>query len=241
MKPLYFYIGCGVILAVALCVFVLWRLSLKQHSEYENLLCAYRQLEAWNQELRGQRHDFLNHLHVIRGLLEVEEYDALRDYLAPICHALDRTGKAIRTKSPAVNALLAAKLAEAEHYGVSLTVEVSSSLSPLSIPDWDLVRILANLIDNAVSAARQTEQPRICVEISETKDAFLFCISNNGPPISPANRPRLFTPGFTTKTEEGHGMGLFIVSQLLRKNHGSIEWSSDETQTSFRILFRKEV
>lgn len=235
------------VLVTVLCVFVLWRVSMKQRTDYDNLVRAYRQLEEWNAQLRAQRHDHLNQLHVISGLLEVEEYDALRDYIRPICHELERSGKAIRTGSAAVNALLAAKISEAERSGVSLILEVSSSLSSLPLPDWDLVRILANLIDNAMTASLQLDEdqqntvPTVTVAISENALQYLFEVRNNGPKIPEADRSKIFSAGFSTKKEAGHGMGLYIVTQLLQKYHGTLTWSSDETQTVFQICLRKEV
>ena len=236
-----------VILVTALCVFVLWRISVKQKREYDNLVNAYRQLEKWNTQLRAQRHDHLNQLHVISGLLEGEEYDALRDYIKPICHELERTGKAIRTDSAAINALFAAKIGEAERNGVHLILEVSSSLAALPLPDWDLVRILANLIDNAITASlrsdetEKTPKPTVTVQVSENACQYLFEVRNNGAGIPEENRERIFSAGFSTKKESGHGMGLYIVKQLLQKYHGMLTWRSDDIQTVFQICFRKEV
>ena len=51
-------------------------------------------------------------------MMELEEYDELKTYLAPIYKGMMKTGKALKTKNPAVNALLRAKMEEAESKGI---------------------------------------------------------------------------------------------------------------------------
>ena len=46
-------------------------------------------------------------------------------------------------------------------------------------------------------------------------------------------------PFKSTKKEEGHGMGLAIVSEILNENGGDIELSSDDDETVFTVSFGK--
>lgn len=100
-------------------------------------------------------------------------------------------------------------------------------MAALPLPDWDLVRILANLIDNAITASlrsdetEKTPKPTVTVQVSENACQYLFEVRNNGAGIPEENRERIFSAGFSTKKESGHGMGLYIVKQLLQKYHGS--------------------
>ena len=54
-------------------------------------------LELLNYELRAARHDYLNHLQVVYGLLELEEYEELKAYLNPVYKGIMKTGKALTT------------------------------------------------------------------------------------------------------------------------------------------------
>jgi len=48
-------------------------------------------------------------------------------------------------------------------------------------------------------------------------------IADNGTGISPNDLKRIFVPFFTTKSAIGTGLGLWIVSELVRKNEGRIQ------------------
>ena len=65
-------------------------------------------------------------------------------------------------------------------------------------------------------------------------------MENNGPKIPEEIRDSIFKKGFTTKKEEGHGMGLAIVSEIVNKAKGKIELKSDEEETVFTVSFGKE-
>lgn len=237
---LYFCLAVALILMVCLIRAIL--LQERQRRQYENLMASYQQLQSMNETLRSQRHDYLNHMQVVYGMLELQEYEELHRYLAPIYTDLMKTGKAIRTSIPAVNALIMAKLGEAEKEGIDFYIEVKSDLKNLRIEPWELCKVLSNLIDNAIAALLDREEGRrLTLEISESREAYLFAVSDNGTPIPEERRTAIFLPGVTTKREDGHGMGLFIVSNVLKANHGSIRLESGQEETVFTVQIRKEV
>lgn len=86
----------------------------KLNQQYQILRENYVRIEGLNTELRAQRHDYLNHLQVVYGLMELEEYEELKRYLTPVFKDMLKTGKALKTSKPAINALLKAKMDEAE-------------------------------------------------------------------------------------------------------------------------------
>lgn len=197
-------------------------------------------MEQLNYELRTARHDYLNHLQVVYGLVELEEYEELKEYIKPVYKEMLKTGKALKTSKPALNALLKAKVEEAESKQIDVYVEVKSDLKDLSIEDWQLCKVLANLIDNAMTALSEMwEEKRIEIDINESRDAYLFMVSNNGPVIPEEMLDSIFKRGFSTKKEDGHGMGLAIVSDILKENQGSIAVKSDTKRTTFMVSFRK--
>ena len=63
-----------------------------------------------------------------------------------------KTGKALKTSKPAINALLKAKMGEAEGKSIDVYVEVKSDLKELHVADWEVCKVLSNLIDNAMTA-----------------------------------------------------------------------------------------
>lgn len=244
-----------------------------QKKNYEESL---KGLENLNLKLREQRHDYLNQMQIVNGLLELGEFESARDYLQPVFKDIMKVSRALKTSQPAVNALLQAKMEEAERQGIDFYLEVGAQLHGLSVEPWELCKILANLIDNAVTALSmpkeggkgQSEEAKaqedrkrtvadkgqdaetgertvqdgerwIRLGIGENQDEHLFLIRNNGPEIPKAQQKLIFGVGYTTKKEEGHGMGLAIVSSILKEVGGRIRVNSSPEETSFAVAIPK--
>lgn len=200
---------------------------------------AYGQLEDLNQTLRRQRHDFKNHLQVVYSLTEMGAHDDVKDYVQRIYEDVQSVGSLLRTAVPAVNALLGAKAADARERGIAFELELSSSWEDLSIPGWELCRILGNLIDNAMDALAGTENARICVHIGENIPDFTLCVENNGPEIPAKLRDDIFLPGFSTKGTD-RGSGLAIVRELVQNYGGELLLESTAESTRFILNFPRE-
>ena len=232
-----------VILVVILiaCIAVLIRNYMKLIARNDALRESIDNLCKLNDKLRMDRHDYLNHLQIVYGLMELEEYEEMNAYLRKFYKELLKTGKAVKTSKPAINALLAAKSAEAEAKGIEFLIEVKSDLKKLGIEDWELCKVLSNLIDNAVKALEdyEGEEKKLRVNITETPERYIFSVEDNGPKIPESIRENIFKKGFSTREEEGHGMGLAIVSEILNKSGGDIELSSDDEETVFTVSFGK--
>ena len=203
-------------------------------SQSEMLEDAYNQMEDLNGTLRAQRHDFKNHLQVVFALIEMKEYQEAQNYIERVYGDIQLVSNALKTASPAVNALLAAKAADCEERGINMEVCIRSAWQDLGVPGWEMCRVLGNLIDNAIDAMADPALPRreLLVEIGEDIHAFTFRVFNTGSRIPPERLHDIFERGYTTKSA-GRGMGLSIVSEIMEENGGEIRASSDETGTAF--------
>ena len=222
------------------CVVLLIRIVSRQKKNYDTLLASYNDLEELNSHLRAQRHDQLNHLQVVYGMCELGEYGEIENYLKPIYSDLKKTGKALKTSKPAINALIMAKQQTAEQQGIDFYVEVKSSLDGLKIKDWELCKILSNLIDNSITAlTEKSGEKSLRIDINENPDSYILEVSNNGPEIPKEVLSQLFVPGFSTKKESGHGMGLAIVKKTVTDAGGDIKVSTDANETVFTVHIAK--
>jgi len=228
------------VIILAACIVAVVISYRKLNKQYENLQMSYQNLERLNNTLRSQRHDYLNHLQVVYGLMQLEEYEELEKYLEPVYKDMQKTGKALKTSKPAINALLKAKMDEASSKEIDFYVEVKSDLKSLEIEDWELCKVISNIVDNAITALEEkTEQKKIMLDITEDKEFYRFSIANNGPMIPLDMQPHIFRQGVTTKLEREHGMGLYIVMNVIKKYDGTIKMTSTEEETKFVVMFPK--
>jgi len=193
--------------------------------------------------LRTQRHDFINHLQVIQGLLQLEHYDRVREYIGELTEKISPINIPFQLRLPEATATIMKKMPLAQKAGIDMELHIESSLEYLSISGVDLASILTNLIDNAIEALKEVESldKRICICTDETDQEYIIEVENNLPIIPPEIQKNIFKEGFSTKAQNGRGLGLPIVNKLVRKNGGRIELHSREgLGTIFTLHFPKK-
>lgn len=193
---------------------------------------ALEQLEQLNIKLRGQRHDFMNHLQVVYSLMELSEYDEAVKYIERTYEDIISVSSVMKTSSPAINALLMSKVSDARANGIEMNLKISSPYSDLPMESWEMCRVLGNLLDNAIDALDGVKGGRIDVELTEDLHAYGFRVFNNGPAVSPEHRELIFQTGFTTKLK-GTGMGLYIVRTIMREHGGDVTLETGDAGTAF--------
>ena len=193
-------------------------------------------MSQFNNTLRAQRHDFLNHLQVVYSLIEMEEYQEANEYIEQVYGRITSVSRTMKTTIPAVNALMLVKAAACEKAGVQVEMNITSKWEALeaAIPDWEMCKVLSNLIDNAIDAMESipADKRHLSIALAENVKQYTFRVENTGTPIPEDIRERIFIPGFTTKGD-GHGMGLHIVCRTLKERGGDIQVESNNEQTVF--------
>lgn len=102
-----------------------------------------------------------------------------------------------------------------------------------------LIRVVTNLVKNAVQAVDKVENPAVLVTVSEEDGRACLTVSDNGVGISEDNRNKIFEPKFTTKSS-GMGLGLAMVKNIVESCGGSITFTSKINKgTIFKVLFPK--
>jgi len=231
----------GDILVLALAIAVTWgavmdireaakavRMSVKLQGLDETV----SQMTDLNTALRAQRHDFLNHLQVVYSLIEMREYDEANQYIEQVYGDIRSVSRTMKTACAPVNALLRAKVTEAEKRGIRVELDVNASWKELPLPAWEMCRVLSNLIDNAMDALEGTEHPCLWITLSEDVKSFSFTVRNNGPMIPEKSRAAIFEAGVSGKGE-GRGMGLYIARETMRGAAGDLAVESSEDATAF--------
>jgi two-component system nitrogen regulation sensor histidine kinase NtrY len=92
---------------------------------------------------------------------------------------------------------------------------------PVALDAALMRRVLANLTDNAVQAARPA-RARLHLGVARTGDRAVLTVADEGPGIEPWLRPRVFDPYVTTKAT-GTGLGLAIAKKIVLQHGGEIE------------------
>src|SRR5258707_8550466 len=120
--------------------------------------------------MRAQTDELSNQLHPISGLVQLGEYDSVRDLVGTLTRRRAEISDAVtqRISDPAVAALLIAKTTLAAESGVSLEIGPKAHLGALNPAlATDVITLLGNLIDNAVDVSEGTAHPCVTVTIDD--------------------------------------------------------------------------
>ncbi len=177
--------------------------------------------------LRAQTHEFANQLHTISGLVQLGEYDSVRDLIGALTRRRAEINAAVtqHISDPAVAALLIAKTTLAAESGVSLQLTDDSHLAALSpAMATDVITVLGNLIDNAVDVSEGTLASRVTVHIDDG-DGLTIEVADSGPGVPQAQRSEIFSRGVTSKPDVpgGRGIGLALVRLITAQHGGTAE------------------
>ncbi|MFX0555902.1 sensor histidine kinase [Maribacter sp. CXY002] len=103
-----------------------------------------------------------------------------------------------------------------------------------------LIRVVTNLVKNAIQAVPEVESPRILVSVATDGDMVKISVADNGVGIEAEFEDKIFEPKFTTKTS-GMGLGLGMVKNIVETYKGSIKFTSQPGKgTVFCVKFPKE-
>lgn len=96
-------------------------------------------------------------------------------------------------------------------------------------------RVLINLLDNAVAAVNGGGEINLATAYDPTRGVVTLEVADNGCGLAPELRTKIFEPYFSTK-QNGTGLGLTIVSQIIEDHRGYIRALPNEPQgTRFTI------
>ncbi|TDC74764.1 sensor histidine kinase [Actinomadura sp. 7K507] len=209
--------------------------TLRDHTELQGLTGELDTVRGFAESLRSQAHEAANRLHTVVSLVELGRPDQAVEFAtAELRTAQWLTDRVVGSVTePVLAALLLGKSAEAGERGVDLVVTDDTVIEGVAEPR-DLVTILGNLIDNAVDAAlagADARPPRVVVRARTDGGALVLEVSDSGPGVDPAAVPEMFRRGWTTKTSGGpvgHGLGLALVGQAVRRHGGEVRVGHDD-------------
>ena len=127
---------------------------------------------------------------------------------------------------------------------VIFTKNIQNEISSFEGDQNGMVSIITNLIENAVKY-NFTEHPKIEINLVDQNEKITLEISDNGIGISDKEKKKIFERFYRvgnedTRTTKGTGLGLYIVSQIVKAHQGKITVANNHPKgTIFKIVFHK--
>lgn len=205
------------VIGIVLLRIVLSRQFIQVLERYQNDL-TNRQLEEINNsyhEMRGWRHDYKNHMQVLKIHVENREWEHAIAYISQMNEDLSNVDHIIKTGNVMADAIVNSKvsLAKSRQIRLDVTANIPEQL-PLS--DVEFCVIFGNLMDNAIEACEKIadqEERFIRIYIGLFKKQFYISITNS------TNQKRRVRKYYSLKGE-GHGFGLYRIDKIIQEKHG---------------------
>ena len=201
------------------------QIKLDHNEELLNDLQAYTtSVETMATEMRAFRHDHRNLMLMFHSYIQEQNWEELQKLYSAYIGEFTTTNEAMDSclerlgsiKTPELKSILFAKLLQAQNIRANMVIEIDK---PVTITGdnnlLDACRIMGIFMDNAIEACKDEKDAEIRLMSCMDGDNTVFILQNtclNKPPMN-----KICGKGFTTK-ESARGMGLYNVSELIRKN-----------------------
>lgn len=232
IQPLYGILTWGVV-SIGLIFFLiqertLWKyqkgfLFQTNHFQEQLLVQQYEEIQAVYLNMRGFKHDYHNHMQVLKAQMDMGDVGAARKYLDELEQELKRVDSYVRSGNGLLDAMLNSKLSIAEEHHIQIDCKANLE-EELSIQDIDLCIILGNLLDNSMEACNQVEEAKrfIRIYIVRIQEQLYISIQNS------AKEDLDFEEqNYISKKRGNHGLGMKRVKAIVGKYGGYMRLSNE--------------
>jgi nitrogen fixation/metabolism regulation signal transduction histidine kinase len=161
------------------------------------------------------------------------------DVMSAIASAFSDFAKMPTQKKEKIEVISVVKLALDIFNEKSVKYQTKEAELSAVLDKTQLIRIVTNLVKNALQATEKEENPLINVEVISEGNTIKIVVSDNGKGISDEVKDLIFEPKFTTKSS-GMGLGLPMIKNIIEAYDGSISFTSNTgIGTVFTVVLPK--
>lgn len=187
-------------------------------------------------EMRSLRHDMNGHLKTLQGLLESNNAEEAKNYLADLSKQHNEQSAKIFSSNPYINVVLSNYDAICSKNNIEFIYRIG--VENHELPANALCLILNNALENAVEASLKLPENdrRIKVQMAVRQGRFLMRLSNryDGSIKTADGLP------VTSKSGKEHGYGLANIRAAAMRRGGSVECSAENGYFVLDVEFEVE-
>ncbi len=193
----------------------------------------YREVENMYRQIRGWRHDYRNHIQMMKVLAANGDMDALKVYLDELDTDLNTVDTVVKTGNPMADAILNSKISLARSRNIPTQVDAHIPVK-LKMSELDLCCIIGNLFDNAMEASMALPEGKRLIRVyMDMKGTQLYISFTN---FTAAKKLSKVGRGFKTSKGEGHGFGLVRMDDIVSRYDGYLSRNSEDGAFTTEIL-----
>lgn len=201
--------------------------------QQELLKTHYQEVENMYRQIRGWRHDYRNHIQMMKALAAKDDLDGIRAYLDELDMDLSTVDTVVKTGNPMADAILNSKISLARSKKIAVRADAGIPVR-LSMSELDLCCIIGNLFDNAIEASMALpEEKRMIRVYMDMKGSQLYISFTN---FTAAGKLPRIGKRFRSTKGEGHGFGLVRIDSIVERLNGYLKRASEDGAFTTEIL-----
>lgn len=188
--------------------------------KYENDKRYASEVEDLYKKTCGIRHDLLIHFTTLNGLLK-NDVNKAQEYISVIMkNQLDEFRNLVKTDNETFDALVNAKIAVCDKFGISVQTRVmNNSLNKLE--QDEIAIIFGNLFDNAIEASKNSKKKHIELDVQIQGQYLSILMLNSVDESVLKNNKNLST---TKQSKDYHGYGIKNIKNIVESRDGMIDY-----------------
>ena len=202
---------------------------------YQSDLIAthYAEVENMYRQTRGWRHDYRNHIHVLKSYLAMGDIEAASHYLDALDADLNTVDLAMKTGNKMTDIILNSKISLARSKNIQVVADAHVPVE-LSTAEIDLCIIIGNLFDNATEACMALPKEERMIRVyMEMKNTLLYISFTNSTALK---KQKKVNGRFFSSKGEGHGYGLVRIDTIIDRYQGYISRNSEDGAFTTEVL-----
>jgi two-component system cit operon sensor histidine kinase CitA len=220
-----------------------WVISFRRQDDINTLSLQLSQVRRYADNLRVIRHEHLNWMSTISGLLHAKAYDEATRLIQSQSEIQQQVLDYISSTFGNYHlcGLLIGKFYRARELDLELEFDSGCELNelPSCLTDVEWLSIVGNLLDNAFDAvlAAHPEHGKVVLFLSDAGEELIIEVADNGTGVAPALRDRLFERGVSSRGNPERGIGLYLVKSYVERAAGTITVEDNLPQGTIISVF----
>ena len=197
----------------------------------------YKEVDNMYKKMRGWRHDYRNHIQMMKALASNGDLEGIKAYLDKLDTDLNTVDTVIKTGNAMADAILNSKISLAQSKDINVNVDAHIPVK-LKMSELDLCCIIGNLFDNAIEASLELPPDKRMIRVyMDMKGSQLYISFTN---LTAGKKLKKIGNLFSTTKGEGHGLGLIRMDGIVDRLGGYLSRNSEDGAFTTEILIPQE-
>ena len=193
----------------------------------------YEEVENMYRQIRGWRHDYRNHIQMMKVLVSQNDIEGLKHYLDELDTDLNTVDTVVKTGNAMADAILNSKISLAKSKQIKVQCDAHIPVK-LKMSELDLCCIIGNLFDNAIDASlKLPEDQRMIRVYMDMKNTQLYISFTN---FTATSKQSKVAGRFLSTKGDGHGFGLVRIDAIVNRLDGYLSRNSEDGAFTTEIL-----